>query len=364
MVEKKSISVLFVFPYPHGSAASQRFRFEQYLPFLSQKGIKYTLAPFLDKQTWQILYKKGYTLQKIAGIVKGFLRRFWLLFSVRKYDFVFIHRETTPLGPPVIEWIIAKVFRKKIIFDFDDAIWLPNTSANNKIAARIKWHQKTAAICHCAYKVSAGNSYLADYARQFNTQVVVNPTIIDTVYQHNQIKEQDTNPFVIGWTGTHSTIGYLNEIIPLLQELEKEHRFTFLVISDKPPEFKLYSLQYLPWNKESEIKDLLRMNIGLMPLTDDPWAKGKCGFKALQYMALGIPALVSPVGVNTEIVDHRVNGFICSSLHDWKQHIQILIQNTALRKQMGKAAREKVEKCYSVGANCRNFLGLFDLISD
>jgi glycosyltransferase involved in cell wall biosynthesis len=353
------LNILFIFPYPHGTAASQRFRFEQYLEILSKKGITYTLAPFLDTHTWHILYKKGYALQKIAGILKGFLRRIQLLFSVSKYDFIFIHREVTPVGPPVFEWLLAKVLGKKIIFDFDDAIWLPNTSATNKIAAGLKWHQKTAAICRCAYKVSAGNRYLADYARQFNSQVVVNPTTIDTLQQHNQLKDQGSASFVIGWTGTHSTIKYLNEIIPLLQELEKEYRFTFLVISDKSPDFNLACLQYLPWRKESETADLLIMNIGLMPLTDDMWAKGKCGFKALQYMSLGIPALVSPVGINTEIVDHGTNGFICSTFDEWKKYIVALLEDKALRESMGKAAREKVEKHYSVGANCRTFLDLF-----
>jgi glycosyltransferase involved in cell wall biosynthesis len=351
--------VLFIFPYPHGAAASQRFRFEQYLALLTQQGISYTLAPFLDLKTWSILYKKGHALQKLAGILKGFMRRINLLFQLQAYDYVFIHREASPVGPPVFEWLIAKVFRKKIIFDFDDAIWLPNTSVNNRIAASLKWHHKTASICGYAFKVSAGNAYLADYARQFNANVIINPTTIDTVSMHNQLKEQDTSPFVIGWTGSHSTIQYLVEIIPVLQKLEKEHHFIFLIISDKAPAFQLNSLQYLPWSKETEIHDLLRMNIGIMPLTDDEWAKGKCGFKALQYMALGIPALVSPVGVNTEIVDHGINGYICSSAQDWRHHISVLIKDTGLRRQIGLAAREKVEQKYSIQANCRNFLDFF-----
>jgi glycosyltransferase involved in cell wall biosynthesis len=353
------LKVLFIFPYPHGTAASQRFRFEQYLSILTQEGVSYTLAPFMDIQTWTILYKKGYTLQKLTGILKGYFRRINLLFQLSAYDFVFIHREASPIGPPVFEWLMAKVWRKKIVFDFDDAIWLPNTSVNNKVAARLKWHHKTASICRCAFKVSAGNAYLADYARKFTAHVVINPTTIDTVYMHKQLKKQDSYPFVIGWTGTHSTIQYLEEIIPVLQELEREHRFIFLVISDKAPTFKLDSLQYLPWNKETEIDDLLRMHIGIMPLTEDEWAKGKCGFKALQYMALGIPALVSPVGVNTDIVDHQINGYICSSAQDWKCHMGTLIQDNGLRKQMGIAARRKVEQHYSVQANCRNFLDFF-----
>jgi glycosyltransferase involved in cell wall biosynthesis len=353
------LKVLFLFPYPHGTAASQRFRFEQYLSFLKEANISYTLSPFLDEKTWRILYKKDYFLRKVVGIGKGFFYRIALLFSVPAYDFVFIHREASPIGPPVFEWVIAKIFRKKIIFDFDDAIWLPNTSEHNHIAAFLKWHSKTAAICRWAYKVSAGNAYLAAYARQFNSRVVVNPTTIDTLHLHNKVKNQRTTEFVIGWTGTHSTIQYLSEIIPILQELEKEYRFSFLVISDKKPPFKLNSLLFVPWNKATEREDLLRMNIGLMPLTDDQWAKGKCGFKALQYMALGIPALVSPVGVNTEIVDNGKNGYFCTRAEEWKKSIVTLLKDTELRESMGGEARKKIEINYSIQANRFIFLNLF-----
>jgi len=353
------VKVLFLFPYPSGTAASQRFRFEQYLPFLEEAGITYRLEPFLDQSTWQILYKPGHHWAKLAGILKGFGRRIRLLPRVPAYDFVFIHREAAPLGPPLLEWCIARVFRKRIIYDFDDAIWLPNTSAHNRMAARLKWHQKTAAICRWAYKVSAGNRYLADYAGEYNSRVTVNPTTIDTVGLHNQVKNQATAEVVIGWTGTHSTIGYLEAILPVLRELEQAYRFTFLVISDQPPAFHLRSLRYIPWTKTTEREDLLRMNIGVMPLTDDLWAEGKCGFKALQYMALGIPAVASPVGVNRDIIQDGINGYLCRTDSKWKQALTDLLQSREIRTRLGQAARQRVEKGYSVQANRFTFLRFF-----
>jgi glycosyltransferase involved in cell wall biosynthesis len=362
------MKIAFLFPYPHTTAPSQRFRFEQYLEFLPPNGFEYTLHSFLDDNTWQILYKKGHFLAKIWGILCGFGRRFGLLFQLNKVDFVFIHREATPLGLPIFEWIIAKILRKKIIFDFDDAIWLPNTSKNNRIAAFIKFHSKTASICRWAYKISAGNDYLADYARQFNSNVVVNPTTIDTEHLHNpnllpafpSQKERGLGAeVVIGWTGTHSTIKYLAEIVPILQDLEKKYTFKFLVISNQVPDFQLDSLVYLPWQKETEIADLRQMDFGIMPLTDDAWAKGKCGFKALQYMALAVPALVSPVGVNTQIVDDGVNGFICETAEDWREKIIFLLENRAKCLTMGQLARQKIIAKYSVLANQNNFVLLF-----
>jgi glycosyltransferase involved in cell wall biosynthesis len=358
------MKILFLFPYPHGTAPSQRFRFEQYLNFLHEQGVHYDLQSFLSTNTWQILYKSGHNWAKIWGILSGFWRRFLILFQIPRYDFVFIHREASPIGLPIFEWIIAKIFRKKIIFDFDDAIWLPNTSENNAWVAGIKFHQKTAWICGWSYKVSAGNSYLCEYASRYCKNVVLNPTTIDTDNLHNRVRNQTQNQekLVIGWTGTHSTMQYLNELTPILSDLEQKYEFQFLVISNQKPDFALNSLQYLPWNKDTEIDDLLKMHVGVMPLVSDKWAKGKCGFKALQYMSLGIPALVSPVGVNTEIVDQGLNGYICDTPEDWAKYLVELLLNPERRAELGQEARKKIEEKYSVKSNKTNFLKLFDPI--
>jgi len=354
------MQLLFIVPYPAGKAPSQRFRFEQYLGFLTEAGHTWRMAPFISEATWSILYKPGHTLAKAKGILAGFVRRFLLLATAAKYDYVFIHREASPIGPPIFEWLLAKVLRKKIIYDFDDAIWIPNTSEANKLVAGVKWHQKVGSICRWAYKVSCGNSYLQAYAKQFNPQAVVNPTTIDTINLHNQVKDQaQSGAFVIGWTGTHSTLRYIDQVVPVLAKLEQEFDFEFRVISNQPPLLPLKSLAYQPWRKDTEIADLLTFNVGLMPLEDDLWAKGKCAFKALQYMALGIPALVSPVGMNTEVVADGVNGYVCATSTDWERALRTLLQDASLRQHLGRAARATVEQRYSVTANRRIFLTLF-----
>jgi glycosyltransferase involved in cell wall biosynthesis len=354
------MKILFIVPYPQGQAPSQRFRFEQYLGILEEKGISFELSPFLDKKSFKILYKKGHQSEKFLAILKGFIKRFLLLFRVSGFNIVFIHREAAPIGPPIFEWITAKVFRKKIIYDFDDAIWLPNTSRENRIVAGIKWHSKVRAICSYAYKISCGNAYLCEYAAKYNRSIVLNPTTIDTLNLHNTLKDQHTEKLVIGWTGTHSTIKYLEALIPVIAKLELHFDFEFLVISNKDPQIALKSFRFLEWNKDSEIPDLLKMNIGVMPLEEDPWSQGKCGFKALQYMALGIPALVSPVGVNSIIVDHGMNGFICKDQQDWYEKLELLLKNGEERSRIGKSAREKVRQNFSVTSNTENFLSLFE----
>ncbi|MCC2547901.1 glycosyltransferase family 4 protein [Hymenobacter sp. BT175] len=353
------MTILFLIPYPPGKAPSQRFRFEQYLHFLTEAGHSYTLAPFVSDATWAILYKPGHMAAKALGILGGFARRIGQLFTAGKYDYVFVHREASPIGPPVFEWVLAKVLGKKLIYDFDDAIWIPNTSAANSIVAGVKWHHKVDSICRWAYKISCGNSYLRDYARQFNPRAIVNPTTIDTVHLHNQVKDQSTEQLVIGWTGTHSTMKYLDQVVPVLAQLEQHYAFEFRVISNQDPQLPLRSASYRPWRKDTEIADLLTFNIGLMPLEDDPWAKGKCAFKALQYMALGVPALVSPVGMNSEVVTDGLNGYICSTPQQWYEGLEKLLKDHELRTRFGQAARATIEARFSVEANRANFLALF-----
>jgi len=353
------MKILFIVPYPTDKAPSQRFRFEQYYQLLNEKGIDYDIKPFLSNEIWDILYLPGRFLKKAFGILGGLFKRFFLLFKLKQYDYIFIHREATPIGPSFFEYFASRWLKKKIIYDFDDAIWIPNFSEANSFFSFLKGYGNVHKICSYAYKISCGNEYLCDYAKQFNKNVVYNPTTIDTDNYHNRAKDQSGEEFVIGWTGSHSTIRYIGEIVPVLAKLEKKYTFTFRVISDFKPEFELNSLEYVKWKKESEIEDLLGFNIGIMPLVNDKWANGKCGFKALQYMSLGIPALVSPVGVNSRIVDHGLNGFICDTPEEWETSIETLLKNRETLGEMSKQTRKKIIDHYSVKSNSDNFIGLF-----
>ena len=354
--------ILFIIPYPSGRAPSQRFRFEQYLDALTAAGHTYRLVPFLDEATWTILYKPGQIGRKVLGILAGLGRRLRLLFSVPGYDFVFIHREAAPIGPPVFEWIIAKVLVKKIIYDFDDAIWIKDPANEQGIVGRLKWQQKVNSICRWVSKVSRGNSCLTDYARQFNPNTVINPTTLDTDLLHNQVRDQDqTGPPVIGWTGTHTTLRNLDLVWPVLERLEREgQEFVFHVISNEPPAYtNLRSLRYSPWRKQTEIADLLQFNLSLMPLVDDPWARGMRTFKALQYRALDMSTLVSPVGMNTEVVQDGTNGFVCATDEEWCQALRHLLASQPERARQGAAARRTIVERYSVASDTANFLNLF-----
>jgi len=351
--------ILFLVPYPLGCAPSQRYRFEQYLKILEDSEFEWEIAPFINVQTWKILYENGHYFKKSWGYFKGFLSRILLLFNIQKYQWIFIHREAIILGPALYEWVLVKLFHKQIIFDFDDAIWINMDPSKNHSLNLFRPANKTSQICRLSLRISVGNSFLADYARRFNSRVHVIPTTIDTHHKHCLLKDHKSIKTVIGWTGSHSTLPFLSDIIPVLKRLEEKYDFTFLVIADQDPCLLLTGYSYKKWDKESEIDDLMDIDIGLMPLPDNEWSLGKCGLKALQYMALGIPAVVSEIGANNDIVGHQIDGFHCKNNEEWYLYIEKLMVNPQLRREMGRKGRQKVIQHYSVVANTPAFLSLF-----
>lgn len=355
---QKKPSVFFLVPSPPGISPGQRFRFEQYLPFLDEAGIRYKVRPFLSFSGRNVLYSSGNIAGKALVMFAGIMRRWRDLFALIGYDYIYIHRWVTIAGPPVFEWIIAKVLRKKIIYDFDDAIWVHESHYNHRFLA-IKFLGKVSKICKWSYKVSVGNSYLRDMAIQHNPRVVIVPTVVNTETVHGGLQNQSSGIPAVGWTGSFSTLPYLDSVVPALQRLQEHFNFTFYVIADKDPQLPLKNYQFVRWSAETETFDLMKFHIGLMPLPDDEITRGKCGFKAIQYMALGIPALVSPVGVNTEIVDDGLNGYVCSTEQEWEDRIAQLLSDQNKRKAMGAAARQKIESAYSIAATKELFLGLF-----
>ncbi len=219
--------IAFIVPYPKGVAPSQRFRFEQYLSILEQECYEISFFPFLTNKDYNLIYQPGKLLQKSFGIFIAFIKRFLLMFRLKQYSIIFIHREASPIGPPIFEWIIAKVLRKEIIYDFDDAIWLKNTSDSNHFISSIKRHSKVASICKWSSIILCGNHFLMSFAKKHNSNVAYMPTTIDTQTGHNQIKQHKNKSVTIGWTGTHSTIKYLYEIEDLLFDLQQKLHFKF-----------------------------------------------------------------------------------------------------------------------------------------
>lgn len=359
------MKVLFITPYPYNSAPSQRFRFEQYFRFFKEQNIQYNQEPFLDEKTWTVFYKKGNLHKKIWGILKGIIRRHAIIFKFNRYDFLFIHREACFIGPAYFEWLYSKIFRKKIIFDFDDAIWLRDVSEANNSLAWLKRSKKTNNIIGYASMVIGGNHYLVEFAKTHNQNCYVIPTTIDLAYhQINSLSNRiETNEkIVIGWTGSVTTNRHFEMLLPVLKKIVVKYpdKIEFRTISNKETEHSGLPVRFKKWEKETEIQDLASFDIGIMPLPDDEWAKGKCGLKGLQYMALEIPTIMSPVGVNTEIIKDGMNGFLASTEDEWIDMLSKLIESRELREKIGKEGRRTVVEKYSVEANKQMYLDLFN----
>lgn len=351
-------SVLFVCLHRPNRSPSQRFRFEQYIEVLEQAGFNTRFSYLLNAKQDRIFYQKGHIVGKFLILLRSFWIRIRETYIYPPADIVFVQRECFMLGTSFFEKRFSK--RSKLIFDFDDSIWMQNVSAANKRFSFLKDAGKTAKIIQYSTMVFAGNPFLADYAKSFNSNVKIVPTTIDTeMYQ--PVNVNSIEPIRVGWSGSFTTIQHFETAIPVLKRIKTKYkqRVRFVVIGDAHYRNEKLGIQGIAWKAETEVDDLQQIDIGVMPLPDDEWAKGKCGLKGLQYMALGIPTIMSPVGVNCDIIKDGENGFLASSQEEWLDKLSALIESSELRAKLGSNGRKTVEEKYSVKANAALYVKLF-----
>ncbi|MBI1976033.1 MAG: glycosyltransferase family 4 protein [Candidatus Omnitrophica bacterium] len=343
------MKIIFLTPYPLGKGPNVRFRLECYLPYLKKEGIQYVVRSFSSGRFYGILYKRGYFWQKCFYTFWGYLKRFFHFWESLRYDVICVLREVTPLGPAVTPFL-WRFFGKKVIFDFDDAIYLKNMNQVNRMVACLKFPSKTGDFARWSRRVIAGNQHLAKYARQYNPNVSMIPTPIDTGYFLKE-KENSRNreEICIGWAGSWTTLPHFYLVKEELKILTRRHPSVRVkIFGTRVANIPGVPLEALDWSLESELAQLRGFDIGIMPLPDDEWSRGKCGFKLLMYMALGIPTVSSPVGVNTEIIKDGENGFLAASGEEWIKKLSLLIADPSLRQRIAAAGRKTVEEKYSV----------------
>jgi len=338
--------VLALMPGLYDTSPGQRYRLEQWEPLLRDRGVEITYEPFEDEELHSVVYQRGRMGKKLQLVGRGLARRLSTISKARKYDLVYILREAALLGPAVFERLIHQQ-RVPFVFDFDDAIFVSYRSPSNGYLSYLKFASKTRTICRLASHVMVGNPYLAEYASQVNDNVTVVPTTIDTEkYQVRPLKTT-AGPLVIGWTGSYSTVQHLDTLRGALKKLAETEKFRLRVIGTPSYECAPVETEAMPWRAATELEDLGAIDIGVMPLPDDNWSKGKCGLKALQFMALGIPTVCSPVGVNTDIIQDNENGFLAMSEEEWVEKLTSLLRSAELRRRLGDAGRATVEEKYS-----------------
>ena len=352
------MKVLAIVPALYDTSPGQRFRLEQWENLLQEKGVSITYAPFETDELREILYQSGNTLRKVQTVAKNMNRRRSEVKSLKGFDLVYVFREAALLGPAWFERRIA-ASGVPMIFDFDDAVFHAYKSPSNGYLSYLKFPNKIGEICKLSTWVMAGNEYLSDYAKQYNQNVTIIPTTIDT--DKYRVVEKDANAaqVTIGWSGSFSTVQHLDTIRDVLRELASGEKFTLRVIGT--PNYKIPDVETeaIKWRSETEIADLEKIDIGLMPLPDDQWSKGKCGLKALQYMALGIPTVCSPVGVNSAIIRDGANGFLADGKDEWIEKLKRLLHSAELRRKIGLAGRETVEENFSAKSQAPRVFEVF-----
>lgn len=356
--------ILFIAAHRPNRSPSQRFRFEQYFSFLRQNGYVYFLSYLISEKNDQLFYKPGSFHSKLYIFFRSALKRRFDVWRCSKFDIVFIQREAFMTGSTYF----ARQMRKKnvkFVYDFDDAIWHFDVSEGNKNLGWLKNPGKTVKLISMADVVIAGNKYLADYAKHHNENVIIIPTTIDTDY-HRKINFSNTpkNKICIGWTGSITTIKHFEHAVPLLKKLKDKYqnKIEIKVIGDVNYTNESIGVKGIEWNSETEIEDLSTIDIGIMPLPNDEWTKGKCGLKGLSYMAMEIPSVMSPVGVNTEIIQDGINGFLADTDEEWIAKLSLLIESQELREKIGKEARKTVIEKYSVESQQQRYLDCFNAL--
>ena len=333
---------------PTGMSPGQRFRLEQWAPRLARDhGITLEFLPFESPALTQLLYQRGHLLRKAWWTAYDFGRRFDVVRRARDYDAVVVYREAALVGPSVFERLLAR--RRPLFFDFDDAIWLEPNSSVNGIFSYLHFWGKAATTCRVAAGVLAGNPYLADYARRQNDNVFIIPTSIELDDYPVQPEPASDDPFIVCWSGSTSTLVHFEHARAALERLAASRRVIVKIICNRPPDRPIEGAEnrFVPWREETEAADVGDCHVGIMPLPDDKFARGKCGLKALQYMATGRPVIASPVGVNSDIIVSGENGWLAGDDDEWLAAYHRLADSRALRAQLGAAARATVEQRYS-----------------
>ena len=353
--------ILFIAAHRPRRSPSQRYRFEQYFDFLKQQGYEFELSYIIDERDDAIFYSPGKFFKKIWIVLKSIVKRLNDIKRANSFDIVFIQREAFMMGTSYFEKKLSKT-QAKLVFDFDDSIWLMDTSNANKIWEWLKSSEKISRIISHADLVFAGNKYLHDYAKQFNSNVKIIPTTIDTEFHKRKIPYTDNATVCIGWSGSTTTIKHFEQAVPVLKKIKEKYGDTvsFKVMGDATYKNNELNIVGIAWSNDTEVDILSSFDIGIMPLPNNEWVKGKCGLKGLSYMALEVPTIMSDVGVNPEIIDEGANGYLAKNEQDWINKLSLLIDSFELRERIGKNARKTVLEKYSTLSQQPHYISNFN----
>jgi glycosyltransferase involved in cell wall biosynthesis len=325
-------------------AASTRQRLLQYRENLAQYGIEIEFSPLLTNDYLARRFRG--TAVSARSILSRYVSRLRRLLEMRNFDLIWVHCEVFPYIIGAAERIVF-ASGKPVIYDYDDAIFHQyDTHANPFVrfllGRKLEPLLRGSALCVC------GNAYLKQYAARFCPRTEIVPTVVDATRYVPRRHARSGQRITIGWIGSPSTWPHVKPYVPLLSQLAAELDLSIRVIGAEPTGLADPRFEFLSWSEEAEIEAIQGMDIGIMPVPDKPWERGKCGYKLIQYMACGLPVIASPVGVNAQIVEHGVNGILARDEEEWEDAIRQLAASKELRVSMGHAGRERAVKEYSL----------------
>ena len=341
-------SILIICPFPQDVAAGQRLKYEQYFKHWRKNGYEITVSSFMNQSMWKVVYLKGRYLSKIIGTISGYFYRLCDLFRISKYDIVYVHMWVTPFGSTLFERIV-RALSKQLIYDIEDNTITTVSSNVNSIIAPLKNPNKNKFLMKIAdYVITSSptlNKYCLDVNNKKNCKYISSSIDADRFLPVNTYS--NNKKVTIGWTGTFSSKEYLDLLRNVLKILRSRCDFKLLIIGNFEYEFPEMDVEVIQWSSESEVKDMQKIDIGIYPLSNDPWVYGKSGLKAIQYMSFGIPTVATNIGTTPLIIEHMKNGLLVNSDKDWTESLEELIKNPKLRKSLGRAARKTVVDRYS-----------------
>jgi glycosyltransferase involved in cell wall biosynthesis len=329
--------------------ASSRLRSYQYLAYLESQGFRITVAPFFKDEYLERFYAgHGKSLRYAFA---GYGRRIVSLMGLRAYGLIWIEAEALPWLPAWIETAMARAGIPYVV-DYDDAIFHRYDRHASPVIRKILGDKIDRVMRH-SKAVIAGSEYLAERATKAGAaRVALIPTSIDL----NRYPQNPTEPndiFTIGWIGSPTTAQYLRNLNAVLSAIARNHPVRIKVVGAEAAHLRLpdVDIEYRDWSEQTEVDEIRRFDIGIMPLSDTPWERGKCGYKLIQYMGCHKSVVASPVGANLRIVEHGVNGFLASTESEWKAALLELLHNPDLRIRLGQAGRATVKREYCTAVN-------------
>ena len=370
VIEDRRIRVLALSPIPEEGAGC-RFRIAQFIPYLASVGVDVTLSSLFTPEFFRLVYRPGRYTRKAVTFALLTLKRLWSLRELSQFDVILIYREMFPIGPAIVERLIAARRRPPIVFDFDDAIFLPSVSEANKLIGAFKWPQKVASIIRASDHVITGNEFLSAYARRFNSAVTTIPTSVDTEFfvpSHRApadgVRPEPDEP-IVGWIGSPTTGGYIRSLSNVLRRVRERHRFV-LRVSGAGETFSIpgVTIHNEPWALDREVQLFNTCDVGVYPLDNDEWSKGKCGFKAIEFMACGVPVVAAAVGVNRELIQDGQNGFLAASEDEWVDKLSRLLSDARLRRQFAETGRRTIEAHYSLRVNAPKLAATLRVVAE